>query len=410
MNILGPNFKVLVATFSLWANGRRHPTNGSVEPLIAFFTPLVKKFVLIDQTVPGSETVIPKIEVYAKGKKMQDFHPAKWINFLSPFLLGANQPGTRISFKIRDFLSVIDWCLRDRNTQYDYFIGLECINALAGIFLRKISFIKKVIYYVSDYSPQRYPNKLFNSLYLRLDRWAAMHADYIWDVSKAIQPARIKAGLNPKRSAPCIHVPNALFPSQIKYRSLDEINRFSIVFAGSLGQENGPDVVIEALPAVIRKYPQTKLHIVGGDRTNIERLKTKVQELSLSRNVKFYGVILDPVEMSKLIGSCYLAVAPYRAFPGSPRYFGDAGKIRVYAAAGLPIITTYVPPLGVEVKKKGAALLVNDTAKEYAKAISKIFSDKKIYLKLRKQAILFAKDNIWENTFIQAFKKMQMHN
>ena len=407
--LLDSNSNVLVATFSLWAYGKRYPTNGSVEPLIAFFTPKVKKFVLIDQTIPGSETVIPKIEVYEKGKKMQDFHPAKWINLLSPFLLGANQPGTRITFKIRDFLSVIDWCLRDRNTHYDYFIGLECVNALAGILLRKLGLLKKVIYYVSDYSPRRYPNKLFNSLYLWLDRWVAIHADYIWDVSRAIQPARLKAGLDPKKSAVCIHVPNALFPSQIRQQSLDEIKPFSIVFAGSLGQENGLDIVIEALPAVIRKYPQTKLHIVGGDSTNIERLKTRAQELNLNRYVIFYGVILDPVKMSRIIGSCYLAVAPYRAFPRSPRYFGDAGKIRVYAAAGLPIITTYVPPLGVEVKKKGVVLLVNDSAKEYAKAISKIFSDKKIYLKLRKQAILFAKDNTWENTFIQAFKKMQMH-
>ena len=52
-----------------------------------------------------------------------------------------------------------------------------------------------MVYYVSDYSPDRYRQKWFNDLYLWLDRQAAMHADIIWDVSPAMQPARVKAGL-----------------------------------------------------------------------------------------------------------------------------------------------------------------------------------------------------------------------
>lgn len=406
--ILGKNTAVLIATFSPWISSKRLPTNGSVEPMIDYFRPRTGKTVLIDQIYPGCQAVMPRIEVYEKNKRVKIMRSSKWLYLLYPLLQMTNTPGTHIPFKLRDFFSVVDWCTRD-NTRFDYFIGFECINAFAGILMRELGFIKRVIYYVSDYSPQRYLQQWFNWLYLALDRFAAMHADYIWDVSKAIQPERIKAGLNAHRSAPVIHVPNALYPSQIKYNSLDKISRYTLVYMGTLGIENGPDMAVAAMPEIIKKYPKTILHIIGGGEKDLPRLKKFVSELKMEKKVRFYGYILDGVEMSRIIRHCYIALALYRAFPGSPRYYGDAGKIRAYAASGVPIITTIVPPLGREVADRGAAIIIQDNPRDLGMAIDKIFSDRKLYLKLRRQSILFAQDNTWENSFINAFNKMNSH-
>lgn len=406
--ILSKNTAVLIATFSPWIDDKRLPTNGSVEPMIDFFKPRVKKTVLIDQIYPGSQTVMPRIEVYEKNKRVKILPSSKWLYVLYPLLKMTNTPGTHVPFKLRDFFSVVEWCIRD-DTRFDFYIGFECINAFAGILMRKFGFIKRVIYYVSDYSPERYPQKWFNSLYIFLDRFCAVHADYIWDVSLAMQPARIKAGLNPDRSAPVIHVPNALYPSQIKYNSPDRISRYTLVYMGTLGIENGPDMAIAAIPDIIKKYPKTILHIIGGGEKDLQRLKKMVSELKMEKKVRFYGYILDGDEMSKLIRRCYIALALYRAFPGSPRYYGDAGKIRAYAASGVPIITTSVPPLGREAADRGAAIVIQDNPRDLAMAIDKIFSDRRLYLALRKQSILFAENNTWENSFMNAFNKMKSY-
>ncbi len=400
---------VLFATFSLWANGKRMPTNGSVEPLRDFLVPRIKKLVLIDQLVPSSEDVLHKIEVYYyKKHEFIPYKPSWWFLLLKPILYLRNTNGTHISFKIRDFLSIMDWTLRDK-TQFDYFIGLESINTLAGIMLRRLGRVKKVIYYVSDYSPNRYKNRWFNSLYLIFDRFSAKHADYIWDVSRAIHPARIKAGLNRYSAAPVIHVANGLFPSQIHVNPLNKVIPNSIVFMGTLGPENGPDVAIRALALVRKKFKDATLHIIGGTEKTFAWLRPIIRDYHQIEAVIFHGFIPDATRMSKIMTSCAIAVAPYRSISGSPRYYGDAGKIRAYCAAGLPIISSKVPPLGKEMADQGAAILANDDEQSFANAILMVLSDAQTYMRMRKEAIRIARTNTWEQQFTRAFNEMQKH-
>lgn len=404
---LSNNSSVLFATFSRWENNKRTPTNGSLDPLRDFLVPRIKKLVIIDQPHPSGEGVIPKIEEFTNHNKTFKSHNPSWyIYLLKPILEMSNSADTQIRFKIRDFLSVIDWSLRD-STKFDYFIGLESINSIAGILLRKIGRVRKVVYYVSDYSPNRYPNKLFNSLYLALDRFCATHADYIWDVSKAMQPARIKTGLNPKKSAPVIHVPNGLNPGQIKTNSISKIDKYSLVYMGTLGSENGPDIAIKASQIVREQFPDTKLHIIGGSDKDFAWLKKLIIKMGLEKAVVFHGFIPSSLDMSKIIRSCAIGLAPYRNFPGSIRLYADAGKIRAYCASGLPTVSSQVPPLGLEVAQKGAAVIANDDPKSFADAIIDIFNNPKAYLELRRNAIMLAKDNTWEDTFKRAFSQME---
>jgi glycosyltransferase involved in cell wall biosynthesis len=86
-----------------------------------------------------------------------------------------------------------------------------------------------------------------------------------------------------------------------------------------------------------------------------------------------HGFISDVKEISKIIKSFQVALAPYKMIEGSIRLYGDATKIRLYLAAGLPVITTKVPPLGLEAQKKGAAIIVGDNKEELADAIISIF-------------------------------------
>lgn len=394
--------KILIATFAVWSKGKRTSINGMIEPLLSFFSPRIARIDLVDGPHPGSDQVISKIEIYKKGKLEKTFL-AKSSFLLYPILRLTNISKTQIYFKIRDFLAVLEWGIFARQ-KYQLFIGLESINTLAGIVLKKLGRVQTVVYYVSDYSPHRYPQKWFNQIYLWLDRLCASHANFIWDVSKAMHPARIKAGLDPKKSAPVIHTPNALFPNQISYLPLNSLKPYSLVYAGTLGIENGPDLIVKALPEIKKSIPKVKLHIIGNHRE--ERLKKLVQQLKLQEIVFFHGFISDQVKLSKLVQQFCLGLAPYLAIKNSVRWYADATKLRLYLAAGLPIITTQVPPLGKEVARAGAGLVVKDKENELTEAIIKLLSNKKLYQKTRKAAIKYIKNNTWENTYTNALRKM----
>ncbi|MFH0863464.1 MAG: glycosyltransferase [Candidatus Gottesmanbacteria bacterium] len=396
--------QVFIATFSLWKNGKRTAINGMVEPLLSFFLPRVNNVTILDGPHPGSDRIKSFVEIYEKGKyiKKSDL----LINLLiSPLLIRQNENNTQISFKIRDLLSVIEYGLKSRK-KFDLFIGLESIFTLAGIILKKLGIVKTVIYYVSDYSPKRYPQRFLNNIYLILDRLCCYHADYIWDVSPAIQPARIKAGLNIARCVPEILVPNALFKQQICPLPYTHIQPLTLVFAGTFGPENGLNLAIGMMRKIIKYFPGAILHIFGGGPPPESELKTLVKNYQLQQNVVFHGFIDDAAKLSGLINKFSIGIAPYRAFADSARWFGDATKIRLYFGAGLPVITTQVPPLGKEITKSHLGLVVNDNENDLVSAVINVFRDQKLYQQLRNNAINYAKSNTWDNSYKKALDKI----
>ena len=400
-----PN-KILIATFSVWNKKGRTTISGMIEPLLYFFQPLSQNVDLIDGPHPGSSTVLSRFDYHnKKGLKNRSLSLISILLF--PFLKLININGTQIIFKIRDFLSVFEFVIRN-HSKYDLFIGLESIYTVAGIFLKKMGLVKTVAYYVSDYIPNRYDVKWINDLYLWLDRFCCYNADFIWDVSPAMQIARIKVGLNSQESAPVILVPNALFPDQISYLPINKINLFNLVFAGTFGPENGLPIAIKSLKKIINKFPNTKLNIIGGGHTPEEELRKIAKEAGVEKNIIFHGFIQDTTKLSDLVRKSAIGIAPYMSYPDSARWFGDATKIRLYLGAGLPVITTHVPPLGKEVEKTGAGIIVKDNEKELADAIIKVFSDKKLYSEMRKNAINFAKNNTWTNSYRNALEQMNI--
>jgi glycosyltransferase involved in cell wall biosynthesis len=400
---------VLFATFSLWTGGKRMPTNGSVEPFRDFLVPRVKSLDIIDQLVPGSESVLPKYERYRhKNAVPEHVRPPWWSRLMAPLLRRVNYNSTQILFKIRDFLSVADWVLTHGET-YDYFVGLESVNAIAGILMRQLGRIKTVIYYVSDYSPNRYPNRFMNSVYLWLDRFAATHADFIWDVSLAMQKARLKAGLDASKSAPVIHVANGVFPDQIRVAKAKEIRPHALAYMGTVGPENGPDVAIGAVALLKKRFPDVTLDIIGGKPKDAEWLIPIIKKYSCGTSVRLHGFVPKSADMAAIMSICSVGLAPYRSFPGSARWYGDAGKIRAYCATGLPTVSSEVPPLGQEMVSYGAGVAVHDDPKSFAAAITRLFLEKDRYLSMRKKALAYAKNNTWDQQFSSAFTMMHAY-
>lgn len=403
---LNKNSNVLIATFSPWKDGVRSPTNGMVFPFIDYFSRHVGHFALLDQPHPGSDIVIPFAEVYEKGKLKNKVQSSIFVSWMRPLLSFGNAANTSLTFKLRDLLSVVDFGLRS-GKKYDLFIGFESVNALSGIILRTLGKVDTVVYYVSDFSPRRYKQKWFNDFYLFLDKLAATYSDATWNVSPAMAEARKKLGYNMSKISPQLYAPNAFFRPEIKHLPLSQVKPFSIVYAGSLGPENGPGLAIEAMPKILKKFPKTTLTIIGGGRKEVEEgLKATIKKLKLEKSVNWRGFVPTNKEMLDIVRHHRISIAPYQAIPGSVRWYADAVKIRTSMACGLPVITTQVPPMGREAEKNGAGIVVKDDVGQLADAVMKVFSNESLYKKMRENAIEFAKDNTWENSYTNALKSM----
>lgn len=406
MDKLNKKSSVLVATFSPWKNGKRMPTNGMVEPFIDFFSKRAGHFVLIDQPHPGSDIVLPVIGKYKNNKLIKSEKTTLFTNWLYPILMLQNKSATQISFKLRDFISVFDYVVRNKN-KFDIFIGFESVNALSGVILKKLGLINKVVYYVSDFSPKRYKIKWFNKLYLLLDRLAATYSDATWNVSNAMPLARKKLGYDMKKLSPQILSPNAFFKSEIKSIPFKETIPYSLIYAGTLGLENGPDLAIKSMKSIVKKFPKAVLTIAGGGRKEDEKLlKDLINKLDLNENVNFVGFVPTNKELYSLVRKHWISIAPYKAIEESVRWYADAVKIRMSMACGLPVITTHVPPNGKLAQEKGAGIIVKDRESDLAQAVIKVFNNKKLYLKMRNDAITAAKENTWDNSYSNALRQM----
>lgn len=407
MEIISKNSSIFFATFSRYVHGVRYPTNGMVDPILSYFLPRVQSLVLLDLPHVVSDTIDPIIEVYEKNKRVKRYI-IPWFLYL-PIYLWCKIPSrktTRISYKLRDFFSVL-WIGCTQRQSYDLFIGLESINTLAGLVLKRLGRVKTVVYYVSDYAPVRFKDNLFNAIYIWLDRVCISHADFTWDVSPAMQKARFTAGLPNDRAYSVIHVPNGLFPSQIRPLPIQKRNKNDLVYMGILESDMGPDLTIKALSRVKRIYPKVKLHIIGGPEKDIKMLKTLAKRLSLEKSILFHGFVQDNAKMAEIVRHCYIGLAPYRAFKDSLRWYGDAGKIRQYTAAGLPVVTTNVPPLGHYIVSKGAGIMTTDTASSFSNGILKLLHDKVLYEKLSRGAQKVSKDNTWDFVYSKALSDMK---
>lgn len=398
---------VLIASFSFWVAGKRTPLNGMIEPLISYFGPRSSRLDLIDGTHPGSSTVRTMFETY-RGTTRERQAVSVISRLLEPMLLRRNNDVTKtqLIFKIRDFLSVFEHLLQQRR-RYDLFIGLESIYTIAGILARHMGIIGTVVYYVSDYSPSRYGNPTVNALYLWLDRFCCYHADFVWDLSPAMQPARIAAGLDPQRCRPVMTVHNGLFPAQIRSLPASRITGHTMVFAGSLGVENGPELVLTAMRILLQKYPRTRLHFYGGPAAREQELRGLASRLGITKQVVFHGLITDSTKLADELRTYMVGVAPYLDLPGGLRKYADASKIRLYLGCGLPVVTTRVPPLGKEIAAAGAGLTVSDTPEAFADAVARIFASSARFKSMKRAAITFARNTTWELVYDRAITRMK---
>jgi glycosyltransferase involved in cell wall biosynthesis len=321
-----------------------------------------------------------------------------------------------IRLKPRTFISIIDYMLDaistlifliKRREKFDLYIGADCLNAFIGILLRKMRLTSVVIYYSIDYVPNRFKNSLLNSIYHLLDMLVAKKSDFTWNVSPRMGEIRTKkASSNLFRQ---IVVPVPINLEEMVSVISNEKNVYSMIYAGSLREEVGLELAIEALHSLKTKFPNLKLTIIG-EGPLLEYYSRLIKKRNLDNDVVFLRYIESRSEFIKLLSSHGVGLAIYKPLKNSFNKYADVSKVKTYAACGLPTIIAKGSYTADEIHKSGAGIAINYEIEEFKKAVMTLMSSKKVYENYSKNALKYAKtfsyDNVYEKPLLMALTKI----
>ena len=268
----------------------------------------------------------------------------------------------------------------------DLVIAIDPLNALAAILAKKVGLVKKVVFYTVDYTPKRFPNKLLNGVFHIIDEFCIKNADSVWNVSNKIVEKRSEQGVPESRNK---YVPNSPSFKVGKPLPANKVDKDRIMIVTGITHAPAFTLVIDAVSALIGKYPKLKLSIIGGGPAE-EEFKNKVNNSALKGHVEFLGQ-LDHTTLLNTLPKGGLGLAIYTSDYDWVNY-GDSMKAREYLLSGLPTIITDVVSTGDDIKKYDAGLVVKPTKADIQSGIEKLIKDKSYWLKARANALTLSKE------------------
>ncbi len=183
-------------------------------------------------------------------------------------------------------------------------------------------------------------------------------------------------------------VPEGIDFGKIQDTQPHDINeKISIFIAVRLARVKGIDILINAIPRVIKSIPDLKVYIAGAG-VEEEKLKSMAKDLGLESHVRFLGFISDEEEINGYYKACEIVVVPSRSDvePFAPLNAATAGK---------PAIVSDVCNSSVIVDGETGFIFKSEDVDELSGKIVKLLTDDKLRKEMGKAAMEKAKEYDW---------------
>ena len=153
-------------------------------------------------------------------------------------------------------------------------------------------------------------------------------ADAIVVLANEFKNILLTLGLNPHK----IYVSSTMVESA-QYKQIDKkfSEPFNILFCGNFIKSKGPYELVDAIPFVIEKYPDTSFNFLG-DGKELKKIKEKVKAMGIQKNVNFAGYKTGKEKID------YFKQAHIFVFPSYSEGFPTV-ILEAMAAGAIPIYT-----------------------------------------------------------------------
>ena len=257
--------------------------------------------------------------------------------------------------------------------RYDEYLGISHGFAMCGVILKKLGLVKRLTYYCLDW----YQNDRVMAWFDRVNcRWA----DEVWDISPEINKQRrvpVKSKI----------VPMLYSPKVARYTEDIDWNR--LVFVGSLSDNQGLEIVCQAMPLIRKKYPDAYFYVMGDGF---------YREHVVGPGVVRAGFIEKDSEVYDILSRSAIGVAMYTSGTNKNILCADVGKIKLYALCGLPVIATKYCQIP-------AGVVTAESPEAFAEGVDFLLSDRARLLEYKRRSYEWGKQFILSDEFIQSLQK-----
>lgn len=175
--------------------------------------------------------------------------------------------------------------------------------------------------------------------------------------------------------------------------------RFVLMTFGLLSRNKGIEYVIEALPEVVKRYPDLVYLVLGATHPHVvayegesyrEELKERVRQLGLEQNVMFHEQFVTLKDLKEFIGAANIYITPYldpeQVVSGTLAYTVGSGKA--------VISTPYRYAKELLAEDRGVLVPFRDS-KAIAESVLHLLDNEAELNAMRKRAYLYGRSMIW---------------
>jgi glycosyltransferase involved in cell wall biosynthesis len=273
----------------------------------------------------------------------------------------------------------------------DAFIGFNNLATARALAARAAGRLGRVAYWAVDFVPDRFgAGSPITRAYDALDRLACRRADARFEVSEAALRGRDERhGLSPSARAPARVVPMGAWLDRVPQAPEDNHGARRVVWIGHMVERQGVERLIEALGLLAGRGVEFEAELAGRGPEE-PAIRAAVARLGLEERVSFLGYVDDHRALERILARASVATAPYHTGVESFTRFADPAKLKAYLAAGLPIVTTEVPP-----NAHGGGEIVRYDAQAMAAAIERALADPVQWRRRRAAALELAREYDW---------------
>ena len=290
-------------------------------------------------------------------------------------------------------------------SRFDVCVACDPLNGVVAVLLKKCGLIKRVIFYTIDWMPGRFANPLLNRLYHALDRFCRNNCDAAWNISPRIVEIRREQGVPDARN---VLVPVGVDLEKIALPDKSATTPADVVLLGALSPSKGVDLVIEAWPALLARFPQLRLHVIGKTPNNaiedgVVYAPFEARLTALGPSVVLHGVMNHDAVL-KTLPAFDISLALYRPTDNNLSRWADPSRVKDYLACGLPVVITDVPEIAKDVDALGAGVVAAYTVEGVTAAIAAMVEDPDRWRAMRQAAVTYMQRYRWSALFDASFE------
>ena len=282
--------------------------------------------------------------------------------------------------------------------------GFNPLACARGLVARSSGRASRVMLWSVDFVPDRFGRGTWPTrIYDRVDRLCCRRADARIELSETAREARNRRHHLSERASRAHVVPMGAWIARVPTTPAEGFRDRRVVFLGHLVPRQGVARLLDAMAT----RDDVQADIIGTGPLEAE-LRAHAHRLGVQGRVTFHGYVADHGEVERLLSEAAVAVAPYRQSDETFTRFADPGKLKAYAAAGLPIVLTGVPPNAGELAVEGGAEVVEDDAGAIADGISRALASPERWRARRESALRYARRFDWNLLLADLLAKLDL--